>query len=133
MCAEFIPLSVLALDLPVPVGGWPGVVEDDLGRPSVPREVARSLLAEHREAEARAARRREEIEQRVIAADEARRAAMPKGIPVSAVPEGMTAAQLMMLADPERQRSRRQSVLEHALEHPAGAVVFTPIREQAGQ
>jgi hypothetical protein len=38
----------------------------------------------------------------------------------------MTAAQLMMAADP-MPGSRRQSVLEHALEHPDGAIVYHPI------
>jgi hypothetical protein len=130
-----VPLSEIALDLPVPVGGWAAelarrgveVIEDDLGRAAVDRATARALFAEHRESEARAARLREEIEQRVIAADEARRAALPKGIPVGAVPEGMTAGQLMMLSDPALQGARRQSVLEHALENPAGAIVIHPL------
>jgi hypothetical protein len=46
------------------------------------------------------------------------------------VPEGISGGQLMMLSDP-MQGSRRQSVLEHALEHPAGAIVYTPINEDA--
>src|SRR5512132_4054269 len=106
--AEPVPLSELERDLPAPAAGWAAeldrrgvaVVTDDLGRAAVDRATARALFAEHRENEARKARRREEIEQRVIAADEARRAALPKGIPVNAVPTGVSAAELMMLSDP---------------------------------
>jgi hypothetical protein len=133
-----IPLAVFELDYPTPPLGWAAelgrrgvaIVLDDIGRPSIPRAAARDLLTEHRENEARKARLREEIERRAIAADEARRAALPKGIPAGAVPEGVSAGQLMMLSDP-MQGSRRQSVLEHALEHPAGAIVYTPINEDA--
>jgi hypothetical protein len=125
MAAELIALSVLALDLPVPAAGWPAelVVLDDLGRASVPREVARSLFAEHREAEARAAHRREQIEQRLIAADQARRAALPKGIPAGMVPPHVSAAQMMMASDPMRE-PRRRSVVEDALEH-GGSVLYS--------
>lgn len=131
---QVVPLSVLNLDLPAPAGGWAvelgrrGVViiEDDLGRAAVPRSVARSLLAERREQEATAARAREELERRVVAADEARRAAMPKGIPVSAVPTGMSAAELMMLSDPFP-AERRESVLEHSLANPDGALIYHPV------
>jgi hypothetical protein len=36
----------------------------------------------------------------------------------------------MMLSDP-MPGARRQSVLEHSLENPAGAVIFTAINEDA--
>jgi hypothetical protein len=127
-------LAELERDLPEPAVGWVAelasrgvvIIEDDIGRAAVTRSVARSLFAEARENEARAARRREEIEQRLIAADEARRAAMPKGIPAAAVPTGMSAAELLMVSDPFP-AERRQSVLEHALEHPSGATVYRPV------
>jgi hypothetical protein len=122
MCAELVPTSVLALDVPEPVGGWPGVVEDDVGRPSVPREVARSLLAEHREAEARAFRHRQEIEERLIEADAVRRSQIPPGIPLDAVPAGVSPGEWLMLSDPEAQSGRRESVVEHALQRRDGAV-----------
>jgi hypothetical protein len=131
-------LSVLALDLPAPADGWAAelgrrgvaVFEDDLGRAAVDRAVARSLFAEHRELEARNARLRAEIEQRAVEAHQAFRASLPAGIPAGAVPAGVTAGQLLMLSDP-MPGSRRQSVLEHALEHPAGAIVYTPVNEDA--
>jgi hypothetical protein len=134
MTAEPVPLTQLALDLPEPADGWAAeldrrgvaVVLDDLGRPAVDRATARALFAEHREQQEAAARRREEIERRLIAADEARRAALPKGIPASTVPTGMSAAELMMSSDP-MQGPRRQSVLEHALANPAGALIFHPL------
>jgi hypothetical protein len=136
--AEPVPLTELERDLPAPAAGWAAelagrgvaVVLDDLGRPSITRAAARDLFTEHRENEARNARKRAEIEQRVIEADQAFRAALPAGIPAGAVPEGISGGQLMMLSDP-MQGSRRQSVLEHALEHPAGAIVYTPINEDA--
>jgi hypothetical protein len=143
MTAEQPVLLVeLERDLPAPAAGWAAeldrrgvaVVADDLGRAAIDRATARAIYAEARSQQEAAARRRAEIEQRVIAADEARRAALPKGIPVGAVPEGMSAGQLMMLSDPERQGSRRQSVLEHALQHPSGALVYhplTPVSEDA--
>jgi len=138
MPEQAVPLSELERDLPVPAAGWAAelaargvaVVLDDLGRAAVDRATARVLFAEHREQEEASARQREEIEQRVVAADEARRAALPRGIPAGAVPEGLSAGLLMMLSDP-MPGSRRQSVLEHSLEHPAGAIVYTPINEDA--
>jgi hypothetical protein len=134
MANEPVPLTELARDLPEPGGGWAAelerrgvaVVTDDLGRPAISRDAARDLFAERREQEATAACAREELERRVVAADEARRAALPKGIPVGMVPEGMTGAMLMMAADP-MQGSRRESVLEHALANPDGALIYHPV------
>ena len=42
------------------------------------------------------------------------------------MPTGVSAAELMMLSDPFPAK-RRQSVLEHSLEHPGGATVYTPV------
>ena len=61
MNMELIPITHLALDLPEPVFGWEKtfaergveIVLDDLGRPSVPRQVLGALLQERREREAR--------------------------------------------------------------------------------
>ena len=109
-------------------GGRPvSVAVDDVGRDCVSRADARQLVAEHREDQARRARLREEQERRAIEAAEAFRASLPRGIPAGAVPEGMTAAQLMMLSDPMDQAAERESVLEHSLNHRDGAIVFHPL------
>jgi hypothetical protein len=91
---------------------------------SVAEELRDSLRAE-------AARKREEIERRAIAADAARRAALPRGIPAALVPDGVPAGLWAMLNDPDRVRSKRQTVLEHSLENPAGAIVYTSVNEGA--
>jgi hypothetical protein len=72
----------------------------------------------------------EEIEERLVEADAARRAALPKGIPASGVPTGMTAAELMMAAGPMDQGPRRESVLQHALSNPDGGLIYHPIRDE---
>jgi hypothetical protein len=128
----------LERDLPAPAVGWAAeldrrgieIVQDDLGRAAVDRVTARALFAERREQEEATARRRAEIEQRAIEADQRFRASLPAGVPAGAVPEGISAGQLMMLSDP-MPGARRQSVLEHSLENPAGAVIFTAINEDA--
>jgi hypothetical protein len=137
MPEQAVPLSELERDLPVPAAGWAAelaargvaVVLDDLGRAAVDRATARVLFAEHREQEEASARQRAELERRVVAADEARRAALPRGIPVGQVPTGMSAAEILMASDP-MQGSRRVSVVEHAL-HNDGALAFHPINEDA--
>jgi hypothetical protein len=99
-----------------------GVRHDWAGKPTITWSMAAELLASLR---AEAARKRAAIDARMVEADLAFRASLPRGVPAHAVPEGMSAGQLMMLADPERQRGRRESVLEHALAND-GAVVFHP-------
>jgi hypothetical protein len=130
MAAELIPLSQLELDMPVPAAGWPAelVVTDDIGRASVPREVARSLLAEHREAEARAAHRRAELEARLVEADAVRRSQIPPGIPLDAVPVGVSPGEWLMRSDPMT-GPRRRSLVEDALAH-AGTVYHPLPREE---
>jgi hypothetical protein len=133
--SEPIPLSELERDLPTPAVGWTAelsrrgipVVLDDIGRLSIARGAARHLLTEQRQQQEAAARHREEIERRAIEADRAFRASLPAGIPLDVVPAGVSPGMLMMAADPERQGSRRQSVLEHSLANPAGAIVYTPV------
>jgi hypothetical protein len=72
--AELIPLSVLSLDYPEPIGGWETMLEtrgielfsDDLHRPSIAREDARALVGERmqweRESAEKARRRQESLE-----------------------------------------------------------------------
>jgi hypothetical protein len=139
MAGEPVPLSELARDLPEPVGGWAAelerrfipLVEDDLGRPAVERVAARALFTEHRQQQEAAAVKRAELERQAVADDEQRRASLPSGIPAGSLPEGVSAGLAMMLADPMQGPPRRQSVLEHALENPAGALVYHPIRDEA--
>lgn len=133
MC-DLVPLSHLHLDVPAPAAGWRveldrrgiATVVDDLGRPCISRSDVRELLDEDRANEARKARRRAAAEAAAVAADREWRAGLPSGIPAGAVPEGLTAAALMMAADPMDQRPRRESVLEHALANRDGAV-FRPV------
>ena len=134
MTAAPVLLAELERDLGAPPTGWAAelerrsiaVITDDLGRPAITRDAARSLFAERREQEAAAARAREELERRLVAADEARRAALPRGIPAGAVPTGMSAAELLMLSDPFP-AVRRESVLEHSLANPDGALIYHPV------
>jgi hypothetical protein len=97
-----IPISHLSLDLGEPIIGWAGmfaergveIVLDDLGRPSVPRQVLGELLAERRESEAR------------ILEDQRRRDAEHAEVPVEAgVPaeEGLSAVETLM-AQPDYER-----------------------------
>ena len=104
-----------------------GIRFDWAGRPTCTWSAAAELLASLR---AEQARKWAQIEERVIEADKAFRASLPTGIPVSAVPTGMSAAEMLMASDPFPAK-RRQSVVEHSLENPAGAIVWTPINEDA--
>jgi hypothetical protein len=77
-----VPLSHLGLDLDTPMNGWSAFVRernievapDDLGRPSVPRQVLGELLAEREEQEARVAAQRAEQAA-------AQKAPVPAGVP----------------------------------------------------
>jgi hypothetical protein len=130
-------LVELERDLGAPADGWSreldrrgvAVIEDDLGRPAVDRATARALFAEARSQQEAAAVKAAMLEEAAIQKDLAFRAGLPGGVPASLVPEGVTAGQLMMLADPDRQSGRRQSVLDHALS--GGGIIFHPIREDA--
>lgn len=77
-----VPLSHLGLDIDEPMSGWPAffrernieVAPDDLGRPSVSRQVLGDLLAEDREREAR-------VTAQWAEQAAARRAPVPAGVP----------------------------------------------------
>ena len=132
---EPIPLSLFQLDYPTPPIGWNAelahrgvaIVLDDIGRPSIPRAAARDLLMERREQQEAAARKRAEIDRRAVEADQRFRASLPAGIPAGMVPEGISAAALMMYSDP-LSGARRRSVVEDALAH--AGTVFTPIQDE---
>jgi hypothetical protein len=100
------------------------VRHDWADRPCITWSTATELLDSLR---AEAARKRAEIEQRLVDQDRQFRASLPAGIPASWVPEGVSAGQLMMLSDPEAQRGRRRSVVQDALAHVG--TVFTPLRD----
>jgi hypothetical protein len=122
-------LVELERDLGVPPLGWfqelerrgIAVFKDDLGRLAIDRDDARTLYAEHEEREEAAAAKRERIEEQMIAADAARRALIPRGVPVAVA--GVTAAELLMALDAD-DRPQRESVLTHALSNPAGATIY---------
>jgi hypothetical protein len=117
-----IPVSNLALDLDEPAGGWVAylkgrgieVMTDDIGRPSIARADARQLLDEQREAEARKRAKLAENERRAIEDDRLRRAQIWRGVPVEALPVGVSAGDAMAAAARES-LPKRQSQLEEAL------------------
>jgi hypothetical protein len=104
-----------------------GIRYDWAGRPTCAWSAAAELLASLKAERARVLAAQEE---RVIAAAAAHLATVPRGIPVSAEVPGLSAAMLMMAADPMDQGSKRESVLEHALANRDGAVLHT-IRDEA--
>jgi hypothetical protein len=100
------------------------VTRDWRGHPCLGWVDAERLLLRMRRDRAQLA---EEIEERVVAAAEAHLAAIPRGIPMAEIPEGMPGGLAMMAADPMR-GSRRRSVVEDALQND-GEIVYTPINE----
>jgi hypothetical protein len=120
--ADSVPLSVLALDLSEPVGGWRAfhagrdieVVVDDLGRKSVARADARLLLDEQRELEALKQAKREAAERQAIELDQRFRRQLWGGIPADRVPPGIAPAAVMLQAERDAQ-PKRTSVLQEAL------------------
>jgi hypothetical protein len=132
---QLIPLSVLALDLgEPPVGGWnaylagKGIefVLDHIGRSAVSAADARQLLDEKRQEEIRQREFAKRQEQKAIEADRVRRAAMPKGLHWTEIPDGVSVAEMWAQAEKDA-RPKRRSPLEAAL---AGeGIVYHPIRE----
>jgi hypothetical protein len=101
-----------------------GIRYDWANKPTCTWTAAAELLASLRAEQARVAA---EIEQRAIEADKAFRAALPKGLRWDEVPVGVSPAELLMLSDPQRQKSKRQSMVEHALSHPSGGLIYHPV------
>ena len=106
---ELIPLSHLSLDLSEPISGWPAmfaergveIVLDDIGRPSVPRQVLGELLAERREREARVL----EDQRRRDAERADRKVPVRAGVPAAG--EGLSAFE-SMVAGPGYQDPRSE-------------------------
>jgi hypothetical protein len=90
------------------------VLTDDVGRRAISRVDARMLLAQRREAEARALEVAKRNEQRAIEADQQWRAQLPSGLPWFEIPVGATAADVWAQHEKDS-RPRRRSVLEDAL------------------
>jgi hypothetical protein len=133
-CDHPVPLSVLELDLgQAPVGGWAayladrgvGLVLDDVGRLAVSRDDARALLTEKREEEQRRREVAARQEQRLIEADEERRAQIWRGVPADRVPADVHPATAMLQSAKDAARPRRESVLQHALSNSEG-ITFHP-------
>lgn len=130
-----IPLSHLALDLPVPPEGWSNFLgrrgimlrPDDIGRDSIRRSDAQVLLHEQRANELRAAKHRQLAEAEAVEADQLRRALIWKGVPADHMPPGVQPAAVMLQAHKDSQ-PRRQSVLQHALSNE-DALEFHPYAE----
>jgi hypothetical protein len=127
-----VALSVLALDLDVPPGGWAAfltgrgieILTDDLGREAIARVDARRLFDEKRENEVRKARMFEAAELRAIEQDQQFRAQLFHGIPAGLIPAELTPAAAMLTAA-QAARPRRVSPLEEALSNQG--TVFHPI------
>jgi hypothetical protein len=100
-----------------------GVRRDWAGRPCITWSVAAELLESLR---AEAARRRQEIEERLIEADRQRRAALPKGIPASEIPAGLSPAGWLMASEPVP--AGRVSVVVDALS--GSGTTYHPIRDE---
>jgi hypothetical protein len=119
---ELIPLSHFELDHPRPAEGWENhlgrraiaFVPDDLGRDCVRRRDARRLLDEQRANELRVAKLRKAAELEAVEADAAWRASLPRGLQLSAIPEGATYGDVVRQTELDS-LPRRRSMLEESL------------------
>jgi hypothetical protein len=133
---DLIPLSVLRLDLD-PGEPWPlflgrrgiAFVPDRIGRDAVTAGDAQRLIAERRAHDLRVQAVLRAREAELVEADELRRARIFRGVPVDAIPAGMTPPEAMMAGDPDLQ-PRRQSAVAAFLDG-ADEMVFHPIYEPA--
>jgi hypothetical protein len=131
--SDLIPLSVLALDVAAPTTGWEpfltvrniAIVSDDVGRKAVSRDDARTLIAEKHENERRAQEVARRQEQAAIAADQAFRAALPRGLPWYELPANVSPAQAWAQAEKDAQ-PKRTSLLEEALSN-SGTLTYHPL------
>ena len=120
---EVIPLSHLALDLPMPSEGWPNflgrraisIVPDFLGRDSIGVDAARRLLDERRGDELRLHKQASLAQEMEEEADKLRRALIWKGVAADMLPVGVGAGDAMLQAARDS-RPRRMSPLEEAFD-----------------
>jgi hypothetical protein len=108
-------------------GRMRGVRRDWSGRPCITWSTAAELLSSLKAERMRVLAVQEE---RVVAAAQAHLAAVPKGVPLADMVAGVSPAEMLFMSDPMPTR-RRQSVLEHSLEHPTGALVYTPVNGES--
>jgi hypothetical protein len=115
-----VPLSVLSLDLPVPVEGWAlflgkrgvAIVPDDLGRDCVTRGDARRLLDEYTADQLRKQAVLKVQEQAAVEADRVRRAQIWGGLHWTELPDGVHPAAAMLQSAKDAQPKRRSPLEE---------------------
>ena len=136
VAADLVPLSHLALDLPVPAEGWANFlgrraiafVPDDIGRDSIRRSDAQKLLYEKRANELRAVKLRQLAEAEAVEADQVRRASIWKGVPADDMPPGVPPAAAMLQTARDAQ-PKRQTPLEEAFS--GSTLTYHPMQEEA--
>jgi|tagenome__1003787_1003787.scaffolds.fasta_scaffold20988392_6 hypothetical protein len=136
---HLVPLSHLALDLPVPAEGWVeflarraiAFIPDDLGRDCVRRHDARRLLDERREQQLRKAKLAKVLEQEAVEADQVRRASIWKGLPADQLPVGVNASAAMLKYAKDSQPKRR-TPLEEALSN-SGTLTYHPMQSASDE
>lgn len=134
--ADLVPLSHLELDLcRPPAVGWAAyliergieVLTDDIGRLAVSRDNARTLLSEQREHESHVREMAAAQEQRFIEEDRRRRQLLPVGVPVSAIPAGLSYAdvawQTQLDAAANAYRPGRRTLMEDVFDN-SGELTF---------
>jgi hypothetical protein len=139
-CDHPVPLSELALTLPVPSEGWPAflaahnvdVVSDDLGRDAVTRAAARMLIAGYHAEEERKALLRQDAERRAVEQDKARRAQLYKGIPWYEIPPGVSPALAMAQAAKDAE-PRRVTPTQEWLDQLGGGAAVHSVQSAADE
>ena len=136
-----VPLSILALDLDAPAGGWHhylaecniAIVTDDIGQDCIARGDARKLFQEKRAAQQRAREIAEANEQAAIERDRQFRVALPKGKAWYDVPPGVHPATAMLQAAKDAQPRRTSSQVEwmFGLQDTGGVIHEPAIPEDA--
>jgi hypothetical protein len=127
-----IPLSVLSLDLDVPPAGWTPflqgrgieIVLDSIGRSAISSSDAKMLLDEKHENERRRHEAAVRAEQAAVEADKAWRAALPRGLHWTDVPDGVLPVVAMTAADRAAQPRRTPSRAEWLFNEVDDTMVF---------
>lgn len=125
------------LDLGVPAEGWPvflgsrGIAfrSDDLGRDAISRGDAKRLIAERRESEVRRAQKQAVLEREAVEQDQLRRAQIWRGVPATAIPDGVLASTAMLQAAKDAQ-PRRRSMVEEAFSG-SDTMVFHSLQDES--